>query len=113
MPSAYCPKRGDIIWLTFNPKAGHEQAGHRPALVLSPESYNRKVGLAILCPITSQVKGYPFEVEIPETSKAAGVVLSDQIKNLDWRARKAAFCCKSPSGVLKQVHAKLGAILGF
>lgn len=111
MPSSYCPKRGDIVWLTFNPKAGHEQAGHRPALVLSPEPYNRKVGLTILCPITSRVKGYPFEVNLPEKFKVSGVVLSDQVKSLDWKTREATFCCKAPSGILNQVLGKLGAIL--
>ena len=80
MAARYCPKRGDVIWISFNPQAGREQAGHRPALVLSPESYNRKVGLALLCPITSQAKGYPFEVEIPEGLKASGMILSDQLK---------------------------------
>jgi len=86
MPRPYCPKRGDIVWLTFNPKAGHEQAGYRPALVLSPEPYNRKVGLAVLCPITSRAKGYPFEVKLPDGFKVSGVVLSDQVKNLEWNA---------------------------
>ncbi|MBU8914279.1 MAG: endoribonuclease MazF [Spirochaetales bacterium] len=111
MPRPYCPRRGDIVWLTFDPRAGHEQAGHRPALVLSPEPYNRKVGLAILCPITSRVKGYPFEVGLPDDLEVSGVVLSDQVKNLDWKTRKASFCCKAPSEVLKRVLGKLGAIL--
>jgi mRNA interferase MazF len=86
---AYIPARGDIIWLTFNPQAGHEQAGRRPALVLSPSEYNEKVWLAILCPITSQIKGYPFEVEIPDGLPVTGVVLADQGKSLDWKARQA------------------------
>lgn len=77
MAKRYIPARGDVVWLTFNPQAGHEQAGRRPALVLSPSSYNRKVGLAIFCPITSQVKGYPFEVAIPAGSKLGGVILAD------------------------------------
>ena len=113
MARSYCPKRGDVVWLTFNPKAGHEQQGHRPALVLSPESYNRKVGLAILCPITSRIKGYPFEVGFPEGSKVNGVVLSDQVKNLDWKARNATFFCKAPSAVLREVLSKLEAILEY
>ena len=113
MPRSYCPRRGDIVWLTFNPKAGHEQAGHRPALVLSPEPYNRKVGLAVLCPITSRVKGYPFEVKLPDGFKVSGVVLSDQVKNLDWKARKASFCCRAPSDVLRRVLNKLGTILDY
>ena len=85
----YVPRRGDAVWLHFDPQTGHEQAGRRPALVLSPESYNGRVGLAILCPITSQVKGYPFEVALPAGSPISGVVLSDQVKSLDWRARRA------------------------
>lgn len=99
MPRRYVPARGEAVWITLNPQAEHEQAGRRAALVLSPSAYNGKVGLAILCPITSQVKGYPFEVAIPSGSKLAGVVLADQVKNLDWRVRKAsssASCRKKP-----------------
>jgi mRNA interferase MazF len=107
MTSAYCPQRGDVVWLSFDPQSGHEQAGHRPALVLSPREYNHKVGLAILCPVTSQVKGYPFEVSIPANLPVKGVVLSDQIKSLDWKARHAAFCCKLPASALADVTAKL------
>ncbi|MFA4945797.1 MAG: endoribonuclease MazF [Lentisphaeria bacterium] len=108
---SYVPRRGDVVWLTFTPQAGHEQAGHRPALVLSPEPYNRKTGLAIFSPITSQVKGYPFEVKLPEGMKVAGVVLSDQVKSLDWRARGAAFCCAAPPQMVSEVLNKLGALL--
>jgi len=108
---AYIPDSGDIVWITFNPQAGHEQAGRRPALVLSPAAYNGKVGLAILCPITSQVKGYPFEVTIPSGSKLAGVVLADQVKNLDWRVRKAEFICKLPRKTTDEVLQKLGTLL--
>lgn len=82
MARRYVPSRGDVVWLSFSPQAGHEQAGRRPALVVSPASYNRKVGLALLCPITSQVKGYPFEVSLPAGLEVSGVVLSDQIKVL-------------------------------
>ena len=103
--------RGDVVWITFNPQAGHEQAGRRPALVLSPSSYNRKVGLAILCPITSQVKGYPFEVTIPSGSKLGGVILSDQVKSLDWRIRKAEFICKLSRETTDEVLDKLGTLL--
>jgi mRNA interferase MazF len=110
-PQVYCPKRGDIVWLTFTPQAGHEQAGHRPALVLSPEPYNRKTGLAILCPITSRLKGYPFEVELPGDLEVTGAVLSDQAKSLDWQARKASFCCEAPPEVLREVIGKLSTIL--
>jgi mRNA interferase MazF len=111
MPRRYCPERGDVVWLAFSPQAGHEQSGHRPALVLSPEAYNRKVGLALFCPITSRAKGYPFEVAIPEGIKASGVVLSDQVKSLDWKARQAEFCCKLPASALDEVTAKLATLL--
>ena len=111
MDRRYIPARGDAVWITFNPQAGHEQAGRRPALVLSPSSYNRKVGLAILCPITSQVKGYPFEVTIPSGSKLGGVVLADQVKSLDWRFRKAEFICKLPREITSEVLDKLGTLL--
>ena len=107
----YCPKRGDVVWISFNPQAGHEQAGHRPALVLSPESYNRKVGLAVLCPVTNQVKGYPFEVTIPDGLKASGAILSDQVKSLDWRVRKASRLCSLPEATVRQVLNKLGTLL--
>lgn len=108
--AAYCPKRGDIVWLSFTPQAGHEQAGHRPALVLSPESYNRKVGLALFCPITSQVKGYPFEVRVPQGYEVSGVVLADQVKSLDWKARRATFCCALPAEAVCDVLNKLGTL---
>ncbi len=111
-PMAYIPNRGDIVWVTFNPQAGHEQAGRRPALVLSPAAYNGKVGLAILCPITSQIKNYPFEVFIPEGSKIGGAILSDQIKSLDWKARQVEFVCKLPSSTLNEVLQKLGTLIG-
>ena len=107
----YCPKRGDVVWIAFNPQAGHEQAGHRPALVLSPQSYNRKVGLAILCPLTTQVKGYPFEVRVPDGLKASGAILSDQVKSMDWRARKASLLCSLPDTTVRQVLNKVGTLL--
>src|SRR5437660_9952142 len=87
-PMPYVPSRGDAVWITLNPQAGHEQSGRRPALVLSPSAYNGRVGLALLCPITSQVKGYPFEVTLPHGLPITGVVLADEVKSLDWRARK-------------------------
>ena len=111
MPRRSVPDRGDIVWLTFTPQAGHEQAGRRPALVLSPASYNRKVGLAICCPVTSQVKGYPFEVEIPPGLRVGGVVLSDQVKSLDWKSRRAEFACKLPEALTHEVSEKLGTLL--
>jgi mRNA interferase MazF len=108
---AYIPNRGDIVWVTFNPQAGHEQAGRRPALVLSPAAYNGKVGLAILCPITSQIKGYPFEVIIPAGLKIGGAILSDQVKSLGWKVRQAEFVCKLPSAALAEVLEKLNTLL--
>ena len=108
---AYIPDRGDIVWINFNPQAGHEQAGRRPAMVLSPEIYNAKVGLAIICPITSRMKGYPFEVFIPENLKISGAILSDQVKSLDWKARKAEFLCKLPQSVIMEVLQKLSTLI--
>jgi mRNA interferase MazF len=105
------PDRGDAIWLTFDPQAGHEQAGRRPALVLSPLAYNDKVGLALLCPITSQVKGYPFEVVIPGEQEIVGVVLADQVKSLDWRARRAEVIGHLPDSVVAEVMEKLHTLL--
>jgi mRNA interferase MazF len=111
MARRYVPDRGDAVWITFNPQAGHEQTGRRPALVLSPASYNGKVGLAILCPITSQVKGYPFEVAAPAGSRLGGVMLADRVKSLDWRIRKAEFICKLPRATTSEVLDKLGTLL--
>ena len=109
----FVPERGDVIWVTLTPQAGHEQAGRRPAVVLSPRAYNNKAGLAIVCPITSQVKGYPFEVVIPAGLPVAGAVLSDQVKSLDWRARRATRLCALPSEAVSEVLAKLNAIIGL
>lgn len=108
--TSYVPDRGDIVWIEFNPQAGREQAGRRPALVISPKSYNGKVGLALMCPITSKIKGYPFEVSLPSTAGISGVVLADQIKNFDWQARKTKFVCKIPSDVTQEVLAKIQAL---
>lgn len=105
------PNRGDIVWVSLTPHAGHEQSGRRPALVLSPAAYNRKVGLALLCPITAQAKGYPFEVRVPDGLPVAGVILSDQVKSLDWRARKAETACAVSSKTVQDVLAKLSALL--
>ena len=110
-PTAFVPAQGDAVWITLNPQAGHEQAGRRPAVVLSPRAYNGKVGLALLCPITSQVKGYPFEVVLPEGLEISGAVLSDQVKCLDWRARQASLICGLPATVVGEVLGKLGALL--
>jgi mRNA interferase MazF len=107
----YVPRRGDAIWISLDPQAGHEQAGRRPAVVLSPASYNRKVGLALCCPITSQVKGYPFEVLLPEGSAVTGAVLSDQMKTLDWRARRARLISQLPERVVSEVLGKSRTLL--
>jgi mRNA interferase MazF len=108
---SYVPERGDIVWLTFDPQAGHEQAGHRPAIVLSPSTYNGRRGLMLCCPITTQVKGYPFEVVITETPDAKGAVLADQIKCLDWRARKAKKKGKAGPQVVRETLDKLSTLL--
>jgi mRNA interferase MazF len=105
------PDRGDIVWIDFDPQAGHEQGGRRPALIVSPRSYNRKVGLALLCPITSQRKGYPFETPLPKNLKVTGVVLADQVKSVDWHARRAEFCCKAPTATVLDVIGKAQALL--
>ncbi len=107
----YVPERGDVVWVNFKPQAGREQDGMRPALVLSPSAYNIKTSLAVLCPITSHVKGYPFEVLIPAGLKAAGAVLSDHVKSLDWKVRGASFCCKMPGEVVDEVVTKLLALI--
>ena len=102
--SAYIPSRGDIVWVSFTPQAGHEQAGRRPGLVLSPAEYNGRTGLALLCPITSRAKGYFFEVSLPSGLSVTGVVLADQVRNLDWRIRDARFECYAPPDVVDRVR---------
>ena len=109
---AFVPDQGDIVWLEFDPQSGHEQKGRRPALVLSPKSYNGKVGLMLCCPITSKTKGYPFEVEV-ETKEVSGVVLSDQVKSLDWQARRASHAGDVSPEVMNQVRQRLGVLLGI
>lgn len=104
----YVPERGDLLWLTFDP-----QAGRRPALVLSPAAYNRRANLALVCPITNQAKGYPFEVALPESSPVPGVVLADHVKSADWAARRARFAAKAPADLLDEVTAKLRPLLGL
>jgi mRNA interferase MazF len=108
---AYVPKCGDIVWITLNLQAGHEQAGRRPAVVLSPKSYDSKTGLAIFCPIINQVKGYPFEVLLPEGMPVSGAILADQVKSLDWRARKAELICTLPDETTSEVLQKLNTLL--
>ncbi len=111
MAGRSAPQRGDIVWLQFTPQAGHEQAGRRPAFVVSPLAYSRKVGLALFCPITSRIKGYPFEVALPEGLEVSGAVLSDQVKSLDWRARRAKWICAAPPEVTEEVLAKLSTLV--
>jgi len=107
----YVPQRGDVVWIVLNAQAGHEQAGRCPAVVLSPRNYNGKTGLAILCPITNQIKGYPFEVLIPAWLAVAGAILSDQVKSLDWRARNAELICTLPTETISEVLQKLVTLL--
>ena len=110
MAPRYVPDSGDIVWLNFDPQAGHEQAGHRPALVISPASYNGRLGLMLCCPMTTSVKGYPFEVAVP--GKVASVVLADQVKSLDWTVRKARRKGAVDARVLAEVRAKARALIG-
>jgi mRNA interferase MazF len=107
----YVPSRGDIVWLSFNPQSGHEQSGHRPAIVISPKEYNAKVGLAIFCPITSKIKRYPFEVKIVIKNIIDGVILADQLKSLDWGKRDAKFIVKAPKRVLNETIEKLNLLI--
>jgi len=106
-PYSYIPSKGDLIWLSFNPQTGHEQSGHRPAIVISPKEYNEKVGLALCCPITSKIKNYPFEVRISIKNKIDGAILSDQVKSLDWITRNAQFIAKAPKGIIEEIKNKL------
>jgi mRNA interferase MazF len=107
----YIPDRGDLVWINFSPQQGHEQAGRRPAIVISPERYNERLKLALLCPITSRVKGYPFEVQLPEDVEVQGVVLCDQIKSLDWQARKIKFIETLSSTTLEEILSKAMTLL--
>ena len=109
---SYVPERGDLVWISFTPQVGHEQAGRRPAVILSPAAYNGKVGLAIVCPITNQSKGYPFEVAIPAETGITGVILCDQVRSVDWRGRRAEYAGKLPSENLSEALKKLNTLLG-
>ena len=109
----YVPDRGDLVWLQFDPHAGHEQAGRRPALVISPAAYNRRVGLALFCPVTSRSKGYPFEVALPDGLEVKGSILADQLKSLDWRARRAARITAVSEIVLADVLAKIRPLVAI
>ena len=108
----WVPDRGDVVWLHFSPQKGHEQSGRRPALVISPHSYNRRVGLALFCPITSKIKDFPFEVVLPGGLEVAGAILSDQIKSLDWRARQASRMGAVPEEVMDDVTARILPLIG-
>jgi mRNA interferase MazF len=109
--SPYVPSRGDVVWLQFAPHVGHEQSGRRPAVIVSPKSYNEKVGLCLCCSVTSQVKGYPFEVNLPEELGVTGVVLCDQLKSLDWKARRADLIGTLPVRNVKEIQGKILALI--
>ena len=111
--SRYVPRAGDLIWLDFDPQTGREQAGRRPALVLSPSSYNAKSSLAIVCPVTSRAKGYPFEVTLPESGKISGAVLADHLRSVDWERRHADFASKVSGEVLRAVQERIALLLGL
>ena len=106
----YTPDRGDFVWLNFTPQAGHEQKGKRPAIIISPKPYNKKTGLAVCCPVTTNIKGYPFEV-LSKGSQVKGAVLTDHLKNLDWKARKVKFIEKAKPSVLKECILKISALI--
>ena len=107
----YAPSRGEIVWLQFEPQAGHEQSGRRPAVIISPREYNQKVGLCLCCPVTSKAKGYPFELALPTGMKVEGVVLCDQLKSLDWKARDARIIGTLPGRSLKEIQARILALV--
>jgi len=110
---AFVPDAGDLVWLTFDPQAGREQAGRRPALVLSPKTYNARSGLALACPVTNQVKGYPFEVAVPASGGVTGVILADHVKSVDWKARHAELLGRCADDVMDEVRARLAPLLGY
>jgi mRNA interferase MazF len=107
------PDAGDLVWLNFNPQAGHEQAGHRPALVLSPRTYHERTAFAVVCPITSNQTPYPFKVNLPEGLPIGGAVLADQVKSIDRRARQLRVAGAAPRSILVEVQARLAALLGL
>lgn len=109
----FVPDAGDLIWISFDPQSGREQAGRRPGLVISPRSYNLKAGLLLVCPITSQSKRYPFEVELPAGLPIHGVVLADHLRSADWRTRTSEFIASAPTELLDEVRAKLKPLLGY
>jgi mRNA interferase MazF len=107
------PDAGDLVWLNFNPQAGHEHSGHRPALVLSPRAYHEKTAFAVVCPITSSLMPYPFKVNLPEGLPIGGAVLADQVKSIDRRARQLRVAGAAPRSILVEVRARLAALLGL
>jgi mRNA interferase MazF len=109
----YCPEDGDLVWIDFDPQLGREQSGRRPAIVLSPRSYNERAGLCVVCPITSKSKRYPFEVALPAGFTLGGIVLSDQVKSVSWAHRNVVFACAAPDELRRDVRAKLKALLGY
>jgi mRNA interferase MazF len=111
--AGFVPDASDLVWLTFDPQAGREQAGRRPAVVLSPKAYNARSGLALACPVTNQVKGYPFEVAVPAACGTSGVILVDHLKSIDWKARHAERLGRCTGEVMEEVRAKLAALLGY
>lgn len=113
MKSAFVPDAGDFVWLTFDPQAGREQAGRRPALVLSPKAYNARSGLLLACPITNQAKGYPFEVAVPSGAGVNGVILADHVKSIDWKARSAEILGHCAIETIEEVRARLAPLLGY
>ena len=113
MRTAYVPEAGDFVWLTFDPQAGREQAGRRPALVLSPKIYNEKAGLALVCPITNRAKGHPFEVAVPAGHGATGVILADHVKSVGWKARRAEKLGHCTTEAIDEVRARLAPLLGY
>lgn len=111
MSRRYVPGRGDIIWLNFDPQAGHEQAGRRPAIVLSARTYNSRTGLCIVCPVTTRIKGYPFESKLPADLPISGAALSDHVRSVDWKARNASFISQGSADLTQQILAKLSAVI--
>jgi mRNA interferase MazF len=109
---SYTPERGDLVWVTFNPQSGREQAGRRPGVVLSPAFYNSASGLALVCPITSKAKGYPFEVALPSTGSLRGVALVDQVKSVDWHSRRVEFAERAPRDFVVEVQEKIAILIG-
>ncbi len=107
----YVPERGDVVWMMFGSQAGHEQSGRRPAVVMSSSIYNGKTGMSLCCPITSHIKGYPFEVLVPAGLKTSGAILADHIRNIDWKLRRAEYLCKLPDKVLEEVTGKILSLL--